>query len=890
MLKNLNYRRSGYIGTILILSFLLSCSTEKNTPISRAYHDITTKYNILFNGDESFKKGLMALRQSYQDNYNEVLPVFLYGDEKLVGTISSDMDRTIKKCTKIISLHSITAKPELKDNENLSDKKREFYNKNEFNKWMDDVYLLMGKAHFYKHEYKMAKETFTYMLSEFKEGPLTYDARIWLARIGNEQKDYKNSLDLLTELQKDENFPDRLRSDLNTTWADYYIKQKEYSSAIPYLGKAVNDVKNKSSRIRYTFILAQLNVIDGNLSKASDLYKQVIKLNPPYEMTFHARINRALTYESGSGSAKKIEVELKKMLRDDKNIEYQDQIYYALGNLSYKQGKKEEALDYYKSSVRHSTNNTGQKARSYLTMADIYYDKPDYIMSQAYYDSAVSILDMDYPNYDILYAKSTSLTRLVNEINTVSREDSLLRLSDMDSTQLLAFVDNLITGVRAKELEELRLKQDALIKQQSDRVLTSNNGPTVVGGGNTNWYFYNPTAKNLGRKDFQAKWGNRKLEDNWRRKNKNTVSFGVAPTADIQSAQGNATTQDNKTSDNKTRAFYLQDIPFSDSAKVSSNKKIQQALFNAGLIYKDDLKDYKNSVQEFETLVHRYPNTPLKLTAYYNLYSVYLLLNDKAKVEYYKNSIIREFPESTYAKVLINPDYVKEMETELDKAKKYYNETYALFRDQKYTEVITRTDYALKTYDDADLLPKFEYMHTISAGKSQDVNTFRKELLNLISKYPNTGVADNAKILIRYIDNQHPEVQEQAVQEQAEELYQISDSLEHYFAFVIPKNVNINQLLFNIINFNLDNFPDNKLTQVKEQLNDKQDVVLVKSFESKNEVMFYYKKITASDETFKDIQKNELIPLVISTANYKILQQDKSVDKYIKFFDQHYLK
>ncbi len=886
----MNYRRSIYFSIIVILSFLLSCSTEKNTPTSRAYHEITTKYNILFNGNESFKKGLTALKLSYQDDYNEVLPVFLYGDEKLVGTISSDMDRTIKKCTKIISLHSITAKPEQKDDKNLSDKKKEFYNKNEFNKWMDDVYLLMGKAHFYKHEFKMAKETFVYMLSEFKNEPITYNARIWLARIANEEKDLKNSYGLLTDLQKVQNFPEHLQPELNTTWADYYIKQKEYPSAIPYLEKAVNEVKDKSSKIRYTFILAQLNVIAGNMSEASDLYKQVIKLNPPYEMTFHARINRALTYESGSGSAKKIEEELKKMLRDDKNIEYQDQIYYALGNLSYKQGKMEEALENYKSSVNHSTNNTAQKARTFLTMADIYYERPDYINAQAYYDSAVSILDMNYPNYDLIYAKSTNLTQLVKEINTVSREDSLLRLANMDSTQLLSFVDNLITGVRAKELEDIRLKQDALMKQQSDRVLNSNSGPTAAGDGNTNWYFYNPTAKNLGRKDFQAKWGNRKLEDNWRRKNKNTVSFGAAPTADVQPAQGQNIQDNSSVTDNKSRAFYLQNIPFSDSAKIASNENIQQALFNAGLIYKNDLKDYEKSVKEFGELIRRYPNTPLKLNTYYNLYSAYLLLKDKAKVEYYKNALIREFPESTYAKVLINPDYVKQIETEQNKAEKYYNETFALFRDQNYPEVITRTDYALKNFHDADLLPKFEYMHTVSVGKSQEVDMFRKQLLKLVSKYPKTGIADNAKILIRYLDNQHPEVKEQEVQKAAEVLYQIGDSVEHYFAFVIPKNVNINQLLFNIINFNLDNFPDKKLTQVNGRLNNKNDVVIVKSFESKNEAMFYYKKITASDETYKDIQKEELIPMVISTANYKILMQDKSVEKYMKFFDQHYLK
>jgi tetratricopeptide (TPR) repeat protein len=676
-----------YIYRLVILFVLFAgCSTQKNTFITRTYHNITAKYNILFNGDVSFAKGLKKIEDSFKDDYSEVLPIFTYSDKELVNAISPEMDRTVKKGTKLVSLHSITVKPKLKSNKALSEKKRAFYNKKEFNKWVDNNYLLMGKAHFYKHDFNLAEETFRFILNEFKNEEITYDAQIWLARIYNETGEYKSSEEILTLLEKDENLPRRLKVDFNTTFADFYLKQNNISSAITYLEKAKDKVRKKRLKVRFTFILAQLYEKKGMQQKASDLYSKVIKMNPPYEMTFNAKINRALAYEKGYGSVKEIEGQLSRMLKDDKNSEYQDQIYYALGNIAYKEGNIPKAIKQYKKSVQYNINNITQKARSYLTLADLYYEMPEYVDAQAYYDSAVAIINIDYPDYDIIYAKSKSLNSLVKEINTVNLEDSVQRLAKMPEDELLSYIDNLIEQVKKKEQEEILRNQEQALNKQFGYSMGTESRTTQQGfSGGAQWYFYNETARSLGYKEFKLKWGNRKLEDNWRRANKNVISFGETVSTENSDFITDEESKNSKILSNKSREFYLRNIPFTDSMLEVSHRMIETALYNMSLIYKNELKDYEKAIESFKELIKRYPNSEYLLTSYYYLYDIYIKENNKAMVEMYKNRIISQFPNSTYAKLLKNPDYFKEIEEGQNKIHNYYIETYNNYLNKKYS-------------------------------------------------------------------------------------------------------------------------------------------------------------------------------------------------------------
>jgi tetratricopeptide (TPR) repeat protein len=383
-------------GLILTLLLAASCSTEKNTSMTRAYHNLTARYNIFFNGNESFKKGLNRIEDTYDNDFTHILPIFLFSDESMASSIAPDMDRTIQKATKVITLHSITAKPEFKDGPQ-SQKDKDFYAQNEFNKHVPSNYLLMGKAYLYKHDLHLALETFKFVLSEYPYDDVIYEAQVWRARTHILLKEYMEAEDILEVLTGTVEFPQKLRSDLYATVADLYMQQGEYERAIEPLTRALEGVRNKEQQIRYTYIVAQLHQEAGDPALASEYYRKVIKMNPPYEFSFNARINQASVFMAGSDNAKEIKDELRKMLKDDKNAEFKDQIYYAQGNVAFREGNIDEAIGLYKLSSAVSTSNTQQKTTTCLKLADIYYERQNYEMADSYYDSAAVYLTDEYP-------------------------------------------------------------------------------------------------------------------------------------------------------------------------------------------------------------------------------------------------------------------------------------------------------------------------------------------------------------------------------------------------------------------------------------------------------------------------------------------------------------
>jgi tetratricopeptide (TPR) repeat protein len=875
--------------TYFIMLFLLwGCSAQKNTGLSRAYHNLTARYNVLFNGKESFKKGLEKIESGFKDDYSEILPIFYYESKDAIAIASADMDRTIKKCSKLITLHSITAKPKVRDNKNLSPDQRAFFSKKEYNLYVDDAYLLMGKAHFYKQEYALASELFRRLMNDFKNQPVTYETQIWLARLSIETGQSIDASEILAIQMNDASFPKKLLPELYPTYADYHLKQKDYPKAIDFLERTLDVEKRKKVRTRYLYILAQLFEKTGDLKRASDYYERVVKMNPVYEMAFNAQINRALAYEQGFGQAEDIENELTKMLRDDKNAEYQDQLYYALGNLAIKEGNEEKALEYYTRSIEVNKENDQQKARSYLTLANFYYAKPDYPHAQAYYDSAVSYLNPDYPGYDELFTKSKSLTRLVTEINTVKLADSVLMLAALPKDELNHRIDAMIENERKKEeLARLKQNEEQLDQQFGNENAMRNATSSQQANAGTRWYFYNDAAKSMGYNEFKLKWGNRRLEDHWQRATKAVVSFSPV-TAEEEAVAVTESASPEAGFSVMSREHYLINIPFTDSAVAATHKNVELALNNMGTIYESELKDYGKAAESFKELIKRFPASSFLLSSYFSLYGIAKNQNNPALVDYYKNIIISRFPESMYAKVLADPDYFRELEKEEMAVRQYYKETYELYKSGNNNEVISRTEHALRAYPGHTLIPQFEYLGTLANGKISDRKVFRDNLLSIIAKYPNTEIAGDAQNLINYMDKEHPEIKEAEELKVSKQLYQQSSDSTHYFGFVLDKKINTNQLVFNIINFNLDQFDNLNLMVEIISLNANQQLILVKTFRNPQLVMQYLKAISSSSEILKDMPDVSMIPLAISKQNLKTLQEDKSVDRYLKYYNDNY--
>ena len=828
------------------------------------------------------------MEDSYDNDFTRILPIFLYSDESIASSIAPDMERTIQKATKVITLHSITVKPEYK-NGPQNQKEKDFYAQNEYNNHVPGNYLLMGKAYLYRHDLHLALETFKFVLSEFHYDDVIWEAQVWRARTHIMLEEYLEAEDILEVLTGTVEFPEKIRSDLYTTVADLHMQQEDYERAIEPLSRALEGVNKKKQRIRYTYILAQLHQEAGDPTLASKYYKDVIKMDPPYEFSFNARINRASVFMAGTDNAKEIKDELRKMLKDDKNADFKDQIYYAQGNVAFREGNIEEAIELYKLSSVFSTSNTQQKTTTCITLADIFYERQDYEMADFYYDSAAVYLTNEYPDYEEFMQKTMSLSLLVENLQIIQLEDSLQMLAGLDEASRLAIIDSIIAQLQLAEQlareEEVRAMQDQQYNRQTLNQSQRSGSTTDQGG---KWYFYNQAAKGFGQPEFRMKWGNRKLEDNWRRSNKREISYEAISGEEGSVDSSGVMAEKQKVLSNKSREFYLQEIPMTDSMMQISHGRIIEALFNAGTLYKNDLKDVPRAIVTYTDLLDRYPSNDYTLNTYYNLYSIYNQENNMQLANVYKQSIVREFPESQPAQLLTNPNYAAELLAKENEVNSYYEQTYQLFQQGYYDRVIQDVDTALVRFATDPLVSKFELLKVLAIGKTEDVLVFSLALDSLASTTPDPQVAEMAGMILAYILNSDQEVKTETQKIEAEEIYSPDTSGVFFYGLFVNNRVDVNQLKFELINLNLDHFPNNTFDIVDEALEEGEVALYVKEFPGMADARDYSKVALMNEAIRRTLEGVNYRPFIISQGNAEILLSDRIPNKYWLFFRKHY--
>jgi tetratricopeptide (TPR) repeat protein len=847
---------------------------------------MTARYNIYFNGYESFKAGLVKIANGYQDDYAELLKVFEFSDPSTASLCSSDMEKAIQKASKLISLKSITAKPEIKEKRQSSEKERELLDRKEYNEWVDDSYLLIGKARFYKHEFKEATAIFSYCIAEANDPLIKAEATIWMARIFNENANYSESFRLISELDISPDFTKSLRSMYYTTLADHFVKQKRYSDAIDPLEKSIELISGKRSRYRLTYLLAQLYEQTGNGTMATSLYREVVKMNPPYDIEFNARINIAGVFDINSGNPQEIRRELEKMLKDSKNNDFQDQIYYALGSMSMKEGKVNEALEFYRKSATSSSQNQNQKGRSYLALAGYYYEKPDYMEAGKYYDSAVFFLDRKHPDYQALKTKSQSLNALVSQLTIIQTEDSLQRVAMMTESERNTLISTIIAKV---------------IKDESEGKTSDNSDRYNIGQyyenerrfqGNIEqegkWYFYNQAALTFGRTEFRRRWGDRKLEDNWRRANKTRVNVSQVSTNQSDTSK-NKTDSTAAILDYKKPEFYLKNLPLTDSLITVSNEKIANALLNAGKAYSEKISDQAKATETFESLINRFPDNELVPETLYNLYKVNKTENN-SKSEAYRQRLLQKYPESEFARILSDPAYYEKKIADLKMAEKNYGEAYDSYTSEKYNVTIALCDDALKKFPQDILAPKFLLLRAYSVARISDERKFKEELNTLIKTWPETAESKKAAEIIAFLNQKIPELKVEEDKEIAAELYVADTTSAHVFALIITDPAfNINQATFDVISYNIDNFTNKNYRTEGVLVDNKYIMITVSGFADYTQTFNYYNNFR-TEQLVRNPNGTKMMTFIIDNNNLKVLNNDKNPGRYQLFFQEKYLK
>lgn len=861
-----------FILSIASIALLDSCKSTRYGFVKKTFHNVTAHYNGYFNAKLKVDNTEIQNDKAFQDKYDDVLPVFKFVREedaalKTGKTSNQSLDDAIKKASLVIQRH-------------------------ERSKWIDDCYFEMGRAYFYKKDFFTAAETFQFIAGKYKGNPVGDISYIWLIKSYLMLKKYTQAESVINVALASETFPKKNISELFAAIAWYNIDKKNYVKAIEYLEKSISVERKKSKRARYTFICAQLYEKIEDEEKASIRYQQVLKLNPPYELAFNARISSAkLIPASNSSSKKNLEKELLKMLSDAKNKEYKDQIYYSLGLIYEKNDQQEKSIKAFRSSAASSTTNLQQKGKSYFKLANIFYDLEKYEPSQIYYDSASTFLSKTNTDFELANKRKISLSKLVDNLHIIAKEDSLQRISRMPEKDRLAYIDEIIKKEKAEKLrKEEEEKRTAELALNNTANINENGVPSKPGApaaGGSTWYFYNQNSIGVGATEFIKKYGRRTLEDNWRRANKESFA-SVSAIANGEDAGSNSTPVGaNKNDDESLKKRYLANIPLTQTALNASIDRIVKAYYNIGQFYREEIINIPESINAYQTCLVRFPDNKLKAETYFNLYRLYTQQKNVAQADMYKNKLLSEFPNSIMAKVILDPDYISDSKATDKAAQTFYNNVYDAYLNLNYLAVIESKPRIDSQYSLTSIAPKYYYLYALSINKLKGVGAFEEALNDLIKKYASSEAASSARENLQKIAEQKNPLLTKAKEE--DPIPFELDPRAKYYVLITLDMSNIRETKLNLNKFNITEFSLSKLQINTDLIGESEQTIYISSFQDTNAAKEYItllnKKIT---DVFK-IKPGSYFISFISEKNYKTMKETKAIKQYLQFYNANYL-
>jgi tetratricopeptide (TPR) repeat protein len=699
---------------IALMAMMAGCMLQKQTGFNRDMQNLTAHFNILFNAKEILQQKQEAYAGSFADNYNEILSV--YPDTTAQSqTPDKDLEAAIAKAYNII---------------NYKDQ----------SKYIGDAYLVLGQANYLEGNFYNADEFLSYVIHNYPaRKDLVRDARIWKTRALIYLNQLPKAKLVIDSAIQNINPKKKVPADIYAAKLQYDIAAEDYKDGEDMAKLALKYCHEKTQRLRWTFILAQLQELNNEQVNAARNYDQISRSNALFEMAFNASLNLIRIEDNQNGVKIDRITKLLALLKNPNNKEFKDQIYYQVAQLEMADKKVDDAIKYYNLSVRTSVKNQSQKGLSYLRLAEIYFKiKADYLKSKKYYDSTLTSLPTSYPGYLAIKKIGNNLSYLADRLQIIAREDTLQALARMDEKKRAAVIDKMVN--------DNTLQQKAAAAAQATAtaaISTSNSGGPKAGrstGGGT-FYFDNATAVSQGYNDFKRVWGNRTLEDNWRRSTKGAADASNNAAVQTQSTDPDAPAGPSKAGKTtSTASSYRKELtdalPLTPALLAASNLRVYNAYIDLGDFYRDILEDKKDAIDIFESLLSRFPQDPNRPAIYYNLYRLYSDI-DPAKSDVYKNKLLKEFPETPFAKIIIDPDFARKLEDQDAEFTKAYNDVFDLYADKKYKEVIEKVPALLKQYPGNKLSAQIFYLQIIAQGHNEKVGPFADSLQQLIKLYPN---------------------------------------------------------------------------------------------------------------------------------------------------------
>lgn len=894
-----------YFGCLLLV-FTTSCSTEKDAALNVGFHNMTARYNGYFNARVLMDEALQGYRDAATEDYTKILPLDLYPSKEEVPLIQETYETAFEKCENVIFRHSMP------NSENTKNKNIEHC------RWIDDNWFVIGQIHYTRHEYNKAEEIFKFIHESplYKDQERVHEARIWLAKTyiakGNfpEAKRYlamtEVNMEAAEDSKKEKNtkkpsktarkrakkqakkdkkngvkkpvpFPKKLKDEYEIAMAEFHIAKEEYKKAIEHLEKGIALTKKKRRKARYQYVLAQLYQKIGDGSNAAKNFDEVVHSPAPYEMRFQAQINKALSATSGGEELRK---ELAKMLRDPKNLEYKDQIYYALGEIEFKDGNVELAKKNYSASAFHSVKNNRQKGQSYLRLGDITFDEKDYLSAQKYYDSCVQVLPEEYEGYEQIKAKAEGLSDLVLHYETFVYEDSVQIKAQMPPDELEKYLENQVKQMIEDEKKRKEEEQRRLLATQS-RI--KNSGATS--GSGSKWYFYNQKVSSSGFNDFRALWGQRVSEDNWRRINKTSYS-----TEEGTEEGSDSTDFVEEEADTLTVEMLMAGLPLTPEALDSSNNRLMNSLYMLGIIYKEQLKEEPEAIRYFTKVVDKKIEHPKVLPALYQLYLIYTK-KGSGQANQYKDQILRDHAESEIASILKDPEYLAKKREREKEELNVYSKTLDHYRYQRYPNVLAKCNEII-AYDSLNqYINKYYLLKAFAIGKTDPGNesAIRSPLEKLYALSPDSEEGQQAKVYLDKLAAGFSIVKPDTVVA-PESPFIYDEAMEHYFVLIFPSSAGrINQTKIQLSNFNKEFFRSKNLNITNAQMGTDNQLLVVQKFPNKEEAANYLMSFnsTSAKPTIGRMA-TEYEHVLINKTNFATLFKSMDLKSYTEFYKEKY--
>jgi len=866
--------------------------------------NLTAHYNILYNAKELVNISEKNIQLSYADNYDRLITVYKEPNESLSQSELKNLDDAILKANTIANEKSLS-------------------------KYVDDAYFLIGKANHLKSNFFNAVEFFNYVYINYpKEKEIRQAALAWKARsliASDRMEEAESTLDTaLSNIDSEK----KSVADIYASRAQLYIYAKDDAQAINLLEKAIKTVKNKQKKIRWTYLAAQLYEITDNPQNALANYTKVIKSNAPFDMAFNANLSRINLKTELSGDTSGRTREIMALLKDDKNRELLDQVYFQIANSYAQADNLEKAIENYNLAISKSTKNTNLKGLAYLELAEIHFNQSDFLMAKAYYDSTLTSLTNNYPDYLQIKRKADNLELLAKGLNTIAREDTLQMLATLPDPERRERISNLVLAQAAKE----QIRSNSADPGNPFMAV----GQIPASSRDTRFYFNNSVALSQGLAEFKNRWGTRKLEDNWRRSQRTASEMPASILPDPGIVSGNFLPIPEIKTEADTEAQikeFLMSVPISPEQMLESNQKIASALYDIANYYRDISADTAEAVKTYEQLLNRFPENQNNLAVYYNLYRLYSTA-DKKRSDEYKNILLSKFPDSPFAKIILDPEFNNKLDEQEAAFNRLYNDIYDLYVNKNYTEILNSVEKYRLVSGLQKVPAQLAYLNSLAIGHTQALPGLENAFKKIVSDFPEeklivplikqhlafidsnrTEMADRSVALSdldfnnRFFQEpepvilvREPEVKSNIIVDNKDKpvavksdigtetgLFRKEDSAEHYFVVNISDpSVNLNSSRFGIGQFNRANLPGSAIKHQLKSIANQNQLIFVGPFADKEAATTYFTNISPLMRTIMKIPVDRYNSFIINSQNLEKIIDKETLDLYVEYFKKNY--